>query len=257
MSRAELEEVHFTNLKRIALSPAHYRAAADVPLDKRAFAAGRLLHYLVLGGDFVVYEGKRQGNAWKDFAKQNEGRDIFTRAEVDREQAVADAVREHPIAGPYLLGEHELEIKWEWLGRRCSSRLDILNRPRRRAVDLKRARTAEPDRFSRSAVGYGYHAQGAFYQDACAFVGAPIDEYFVISVEPVPPYAVTVFRMTDRVLQQGRKLNRVWMERLLSCEAANEWPEYAQGVVDIDFDGGSDLIFDEPSDDDESDEAAQ
>ena len=256
MSRAELDEVHFTNLKRIALSPAHYRAAADVGFDKKIFGAGRLLHYLVLGGDFVVYEGKRQGNAWKDFEKEHAGKDIFTRAEVNREQIVADAVRRHPIAGRYLEGEHELEIKWDYLGRRCSSRLDVLNRKARRIVDLKRARTAEPDRFSRSAIGYGYHAQGAFYQDACEFIGVPVDEVMVISVEPVAPYAVTVFRMTAPTLLQGRKMNRIWMERLLQCEAANEWPEYAQDVVDIDVDAGHDLIFDEPSEE-ESDEAAQ
>jgi hypothetical protein len=252
------DEVHWTTLKQIAKSPAHYRAAADLGFNKKSFVGGRLLHFLVLGGDYVIYEGKRQGNAWKGFEKLHAEKEIFTRAEVDREIAVANAVKNHPIAGPLLVGDHEVEIKWENMGRKCSSRLDVLNHGLRRAVDLKRAVTSEPDRFSRAARGYGYHAQGAFYQDACEFAKTPIDEYFVIAVEPVAPYAVTVFRLTGRALHQGRKLNRIWMERLLQCEAVNEWPEYAQDIIDLDSEEASDLIFgDEMDEASDTDEAAQ
>ncbi len=251
------EPVHFTNLKQMSLSPAHYLSAVQTGHHKKCFGAGRLLHFLVLGGDYVVYEGKRQGNAWKDFAEKNSGREIFTRAEVERERQVAEAVLRHPIAGPLLVGERELEVEWEWLGRRCSSRLDVLGP--RRVVDLKRSSTSEPERFSRAAVRYGYHAQGAFYEAAARHIGREVDEVNLIAVEAVAPYAVPVFRLTRSALLVGQKVCRLWMERLLSCEAVNEWPEYAQSIIDLDVNEGPDLVFGDEFDAaaDEAEEAAQ
>lgn len=257
---SSLELIHWTNLRQMALSPAHYMAAVRSELHKRVWSNGRLLHYLVLGGDYVVWNGRRQGNAWKEFAAENDHRDIFTQTEVDREMRVAEAIKSHPIASPLLEGRHEVEIQWKWMGRDCSSRIDVLNTKLRRAVDLKRAVTARPERFQRSAIFYGYHAQGAFYQDACEANQTPIDEYYVIAAEPFPPYAITVFQLTPRALVEGRKQNRLWRERLDGCQAQNFWPEYAQTIQPLDFEAEPELIFDgeeEAANDDDGEEAAE
>jgi hypothetical protein len=50
-------------------------------------------------------------------------------------------------------------------------------------------------------------------------------------VEPVEPYVVTVLRAEEDVLELGRRCVRLWMEQLLTCEAANQWPGYTQGIV--------------------------
>jgi hypothetical protein len=50
------------------------------------------------------------------------------------------------------------------------------------------------------------------------------------------------------------------MERLLSCERTNEWPEYTQSVVNLDAEEAPDLIFGDELDavgEDDSEEAAQ
>lgn len=241
-----LEPVHFTHLKQIERSPAHYRAAVAKGFDSPSLRFGRLVHYRVLGGTYATYEGDRRGNAWKDFAGENADREIFTRKEVDAAEPIAKAVREDPLAGPLLVGEHELDVLWQNMGRSCSSRLDVLNRPLRRLVDLKTATTTEPERFKRASRNYGYHAQAAWYSDAAAFIKAPVDEAYLVTVETDPPYAVTCFRFTSRMLLVGHKMCRLWMERLLQCEAVNDWPAYAQSIVDIDVpeEDGFELTWD-------------
>lgn len=229
-----VEPLHFSDLKRMALSPAHYLAGLGNDHDKPAMRFGRLVHTLVLGGPAVaVYEGERRGNAWKAFRAENEGREIVTRSELDEATNVARAVLSSEVARPYLIGERERPVEWTTNGRRCATRgIDVLGSTF--LADLKTTNCAEPGRFSRACLRMAYHGQLAWYQDAAASIGRHVDEAFIIGVETAPPYAVTVLRVTPRTLHEGRKLSRLWLERLLACEAANEWPGYVQSVVDLD-----------------------
>lgn len=111
-------------------------------------------------------------------------------------------------------------------------------------ADLKTSSSTEPALFMKQCLRLGYHAQLAAYLDAAAQNGHSRQRAFIIGVETSPPYAVTVLHVTPRTLEQGRKLNRLWMERLLACEQANEWPSYAQDVLDLDVGDDFHLIVD-------------
>lgn len=229
------DPVHFTNLKRMSDSPAHYLASLEQPGDKTAFLIGRLTHFLVLGGDYeyAVFEGKtRAGKVWEAFEAANCGRDIFKMAEVEQAQRIADVVKADPVAAPYLVGEHELEVEWEFLGRKCSSRIDALNDY---VVDLKTTTCAKPTTFRYDVDRYAYAAQLAFYREAARVgLGRATQGGVIVAVEKELPHAVTVCRLSPALLEDGMKLCRLWMERLLLCEARNEWPSYVQHVVDYD-----------------------
>ncbi len=238
-----IEELHWSLLKQMALSPAHLRAAYEQGTDTtRSMSNGTLIHALVLGGDVLVWEGVRKGKKWEEFEAKNEGRFIVTRKEYDTASLAAVSVMWSPIAKPLLEGRRE----WSWSatmhGRRCAGRIDVAGPA---TVDLKTSNSVEPGRFSRACLRMGYHAQLAWYQDARRALGEDPGDAWIIGVETKAPFPVTVLHVTQRALDEGRKLNRLWLEKLNACEAADEWPGYVQSAVELDIvedDGG--LIID-------------
>jgi hypothetical protein len=240
--------VHFTHLRSMALSPAHYYASVTEPrAQTAAMRFGSLVHHVYAGEPVIVYEGERRGNAWKEFQAANDGAEIFTRAEADKAARCAESLRTslRKIAGAehVMTGEMERHIEWENLGRRCSSRLDVLGDGF--VTDLKTTNCAEPGRFSRAATGrFAYHAQLAFYGDAAAYIKNPPKDRYIVAVETAPPFAVTVLRLTPRCIEEGGKHIRLWLEQLLNCERSGEWPAYCQSVVDLDCEQDYDLTID-------------
>lgn len=256
------DPVHFTNLKKMAQSPAHYAASIGVEDDSLAFRLGRLTHALCLGAQqgvkWAVFEGSRRGKAWDEFKAAHEGYDLFTKSEHALAKNMALAITRDLRAKVLLDGEFELPVEWTHeTGRKCATRgLDILNRPSRYIVDIKTAQTTQPGRFTREALRMGYHAQASFYRDAARSIGVEVSDVYLIAVEKKAPHVVTVLRFSARAMTEGDKLIRSWMEQLIACEAADEWPGYVQSIVEIDMPEDEAEEFDF-GDDEGSEEAAQ
>lgn len=230
-----MEPVHFSDLRHMSRSPAHYRYSADHGVsESRAMRVGSCVHAIVLGGVYHHYDGERRGKAWSEFRDaHDDGRTIVTTSELEDALMIAQAVMSSRTVQELFEGvtEREKLIRWTYLGRECSSRLDAIGPSR--IVDLKVTSCTDPDRFSRHALKSAINAQLAFYLQA---MGRPLTSAaYVVAVESTPPYPVTVMLATERAIEAGAKLCRVWMERLLCCEAADEWPGYTQEIVPFDI----------------------
>ncbi len=96
----------------------------------------------------------------------------------------------------------------------------------------------------RACQKMAYHAQLAFYSRAASSTGRAANRHVIVAVETAPPFEVTVLRCSPRTIEAGDKLVRMWMERLLGCEAVDQWPGYVQTEVDWDLedDPGAMLI---------------
>jgi hypothetical protein len=199
---------------------------------------------MVLGGPPpLVWEGERRGNAWKSFRELHGAADIVTSSEVELATRIADAVASCPVARPYLTGRHEVPVEWSTLGRTCRTRgIDVLGDGF--ITELKTANCTEPGRFRRAAMAMGYHAQLAWYRDAAASLGEMISDAYIVAVETKVPYAVTVMHLGHDALEEGAKLCRLWLERLLACEAVDEWPPYAQSVLEFEVEQDFNLVID-------------
>lgn len=231
-----IEPIHFSRLKLMGKSAAHVLGYNRE--DTSSLKKGRHFHRVLLEQDgYKIWGGKRAGKQWIEFKKENEDVDIVTFKEHALAEEMADSVRSHPeVKNLHLLeGAKETMLHWKWLGLECAGTPDILC-AHRHLVDIKSARDSEPDKFQRQGRWYAYHAQLWNYRHGAKLNGLCDDNLpvYTIATEPFPPFVTTVFQLTDRALDKGGRLCRLWMERLKGCIEMNEFPGYASGVVDFD-----------------------
>jgi hypothetical protein len=237
------EPLRFSHLKRIGQSPAHYRAAVEQ--DGSHLLKGSAVHSVLLGGKTVIsYPGPvRRGKDWEAFQADHPEDLILSRSEIDDVSGMVRAVQSCPEAMRVLQGVRERTVMFTLQGRECRATPDVDGGIY--VTELKTTRSSSPSRFAWDAVRHSYNGQLAWYQDALMLQPgrreAP-EAAFIVAVESSAPYVVTVFRVAERALDQGRRTNRLWLETLLACEAANEWPGYSQSIVELDLPGDEMVI---------------
>lgn len=100
-------------------------------------------------------------------------------------------------------------------------------------ADVKTTEDASPDGFSKSIAKYGYDLQAAYYSDGVkAVIGKAIPFYF-IAIEKKAPYAVSVYRADDAMIEAGRNSTRGYKAALAIlawCRENDNYPSY-QGFV--------------------------
>lgn len=250
------EPLHFSELKWMALSPAHVayrRKLGWQPADTRDKRIGVAVHARILGGSYKVWDGTRRGNAWKDFEAEHEGKTILTA----KEAAVADSMVSSAMRNADVLRmikrAEAMELDLTWMDGKigCAGRLDLHGQDlgRRFLLELKTGWIAEPKVARRRCIGMAYHAQLDWY--ACGLersMDIRIDDHYIALIESKPPFPVTVFKLTARLMEEGRRLWRSWMEMYYVCASTGEWPEYTQGIIPLDIEEGIGIEFDNDGD---------
>jgi hypothetical protein len=227
----DIPRVHNTALKQIAESPLQYQHyLRHGQPDKAILRRGHAAHTATLEPkrflrEYLLWEGKvRRGREWDAFKAALNGRVDITPKEYDTATAIGEAVRTHPVAGPYFAkGAPEVTILWTdpTTGTKCKARADWVDAA---MVDLKTTGAVDPFRFQRTAYRLDYHVQAALYTDGYAAVTGETLPFVLVVVEAAPPHDVIVYRMPEEILEVGREeyLNR--LDRLQHCIAANRWP---------------------------------
>ena len=241
--------VHFSALKQMARSAAHYRHAITSPApSSAAMNLGSAVHALLLGGagDVVKFAGSRRfGKAWDEFsAALGPDAIVLTADEWEDAQGMAAAVMAHERAKELLAGAHEQEIDWNIGDHACHGRLDVLRDREgvtRGVVELKTTTDARPAFFARTALRLGYFAQVPWYMDGVRLGKRRLlcEEGFFVAVESKRPYVVQTFQLTPSAIEFGRAQYRGWLERVAVCTASNAWPGYQE----------TDAILDTPLED--------
>ena len=228
--------------------PAQFKHDRDNPRPaKKEFDLGHAAHALILGDGppLEVVEGARwDTTAAKTKVKQLRAKGIvpLTEHEMEQVQAMADAIRRHPHAGPLFTpgnGIPERSIFWthKETGVRVRVRPDwLIVRPDVTVVvDLKTTTDASPAAISKAIATYSYHQQGALYLDGVYAAGlAPEGARFLFVFQSKrAPYLVTVRELADQDQDIGRARNERALRIYADCFANDEWPDWTGPVTEI------------------------
>jgi hypothetical protein len=222
---------------------AHPRLNPDyVEEQKEAFDLGTVVHELLLEGHMeslaVVDAPDWRTNGAKAAreAAYVEGKTPLLAKHLPRVTAMVDAVIPQLAAhdaypAPFTVGKPERTLVWETDGVACRARLDWLHDDYLFIDDLKTVgRSAEPQAFSRSLFGLGYHIKAAFYARGVRALSGVTPEFRIVAVETSPPYAISVVGLAPAAVELGEACVehalRLWGE----CLAANDWPGYSRRV---------------------------
>lgn len=213
---------------------------------KREFDIGHAAHKYVLGSgpELVVVDAKDwRTNKAKEQAKaaREAGAVPLLTAQHDEVQAMAEAIRRHPIAGALfnpLGGQPEQSLFWrdEATGLMRRARLDWLpfgGTGRLIVPDYKTAHAVDPDSIQKAVNQHAYYMQAAWYLDAVQALGLADENAAFIFVFQLksPPYLVTPAELDVVALKIGRALNRQAIEKYVTCVETGRWESYSDGIV--------------------------
>ena len=233
------EGVSVSRLRRFAKAPA--KALAPGP-KTRPLALGSLLHCAILEPDalprrYVVTDLDRAGTkAWEALERDNPGRTVIKRPEMDEALRIRDAVFRHPTAAELLApGGRDIEGSFYWtdpeLGIQRRGRADIIRHDMRVLVDLKSTESAHPRDFGHSARTYGYDWQDPYYRDGIeATLGWRAEAFVFIALEKEPPYLAGTYELLPEDVEAGAQAVRETLARYAACERSGIWPGYSASL---------------------------
>lgn len=230
--------------RQLLRCPAKFRYQQDNPQPhKDVFDFGSAAHTLVLGkGDAIA---AIDSDSWRSKAAQ-EAREIaranhqipLLRADYAKAKAMADAVREHPLAAE-LLADGVAEQSGYWMDDQTWQRLRF--RPdwittyqgSPTIVDYKTSQTADPQQFARKAYDFGYHVQQAWYSTGYEAVTGEPPEFLFIVQEKDAPFLVSVFEFDSAAVVQGQADMRAALDVYSACQESGVWPGYSDDVQSL------------------------
>jgi exodeoxyribonuclease VIII len=229
-----------SKLTYLAKSPAHFKHLEEVGFkETEALEFGRAFHCAILEPDkFLssymalpqVDKRTKEGKAlFSDFIERNMGKCFLGQEEFDKILTMSKKLLSSPAVCELLQGEYEQEFYWtdEQTGIDCKSKLDVYNRGVR-VVDIKTTESADPETFHRSIFKYAYHRQGGMYIDATQ----EVLPYYIIAIEKDAPHEFSILRLSEEVLEYGRKEYKSLLEKCAQCRANNYWPGYETKYFD-------------------------
>jgi hypothetical protein len=222
----------YSSLKQFDVSPNHLLAYWNRDLEpSSAQIKGTLIHTLTLEPDtfvdkYAIFEGKvKRGKAYDEFLELNTGKTVISVNDYNEASEVAAAVQKNEAVHELFMETNAVEqlVEWEYEGLKFKGFID--GKGAGFNFDLKSCASSEPNKFTNDCFKFGYPIQGAMYNIACG--GTGLEDYFIIAVENKKPYNVTLFKMSEDLLQYG--LNEY--HRMI--EAFKQWDGEPTGYSDI------------------------
>lgn len=241
---AECEALSKGGMDRLLSSPAHFAVQkTSNPSTTKDMCFGSAFHTLILQPDDFeksVSISTKAGPKDRSDAALN-GIDLITQDEyasmlMMRDALMSTATGETIINHPY--SKKEVSVFWEdyvW-GFLSKCRPDIKNDELNILCDLKTSKGAGPNEFSKSCANYNYDTQAYHYLHGMEVITHERWKDFIFIVcEKTPPYAVSFYRASPEMIDNGRKKAERARHTYAECLKSNIWPGYQDKVFEIDL----------------------
>lgn len=232
-----------TGLKRILVSPAHFRYPNPFNAT-RAKEIGSAIHCRILESDRwekdykVVECDARTSALYKAATKSHPKERVLTSVEYENILGMQRGVMRNPLCRELVeadgLYEASLFTVDPVTGIPVKVRYDKIITGWSMPVDLKKTQDASRKAFSRTIHNYGYYISAAFYQDAWFWhYGEKLEPMRWIAVEEQSPHLAQRYKPDEDALMIGRAMYREALEVYARCLDADYWPGYEDGDESI------------------------
>lgn len=231
------DHVAASDLKNFLHSPKYYYyekfEKVDKP-DERHFSIGSGLHEIILEPhlfktNYVVCpkvdrrtkEGKAQ---YASFLETSEGKTVLFEDEMEMIVKIAENAMKNPTLTELMKDCHrELSCytKDEKTGLLVRMRPDSLAKGKSTITDIKSCLDSSPRKFKSDVYSYGYSLSAAYY---CDFLGR--ENYVFAAMEKQAPYQVSLFVLSDEMMQYGREQYRMGLDLLKWSQDNNYYCDY-------------------------------
>jgi len=163
----------------------------------------------------------------KEFEATNILREVVTQQKYDEILGMVHALASNPRAKECLAaGEREISLVWvdEPTGVVCKGRIDLLDAPKERFLDLKIVENAA--RFERSLEQYSYHVRMSWYQGGLMALGYQSLMPWLMAAESTPPFGIRAAPVGEETLLIGRDIHRELLDNYSKCISSDYWPGY-------------------------------
>ena len=172
--------------------------------------------FAIITPNVLTKDGKRTGNAWKEFAAANAGKELVFGEDVQLAKTLGEQLRNHPA---FPSAENILTIEkpiyWKIHGTMCKGIADIVTQA---SVVFDIKTVGDMDAFlinqptgsvmSKDAFDRGYDIQAAFYLEGCCqFYDRKFDRFILLLVETDAPYRIRVAEFSPEDIQHA--MNRI------------------------------------------------
>lgn len=253
---ANKDHVSASGLKKLKVSPAHYKESEEDTEETEAIKFGSAYHLYNLQPDkfedeyyifddsaiysVLIGEGFKSPRSTKQYKEwaESEMRIIGNRKTISKEwfqtikamnerlmrhsyvrMLLAGGINEQGYMGSIQTEAGEINIKFK---------PDHINEGKKFIVDLKTAKDASADGFQRAAAEMDYQIQAAFYADLLERYNGDGRAYtfFFIAQEKTAPYAFNIFESSPQFISQGRYEYEMLLQLYKYCTDNNHWPGY-------------------------------
>lgn len=227
----------YSGLKRLAISPAHYKT----PKEYKSDPIFNAVHMAILEPErfdaqvITVGDRRKKENKAKILEAEEKClivlRDDELETCLELRRSVERSVKARALCSlgvneKSFFGAHEL-------GFRTKCRPDALWEKAGVIVDLKGFYDLRTDNIERQIYRMQYHWQAAWYQDVMFQATGQRFGFLHVFYEASPPYGIRIVALHEAALEKAREEYKPLTQLYAECLEKNEWPSYSDEIAEV------------------------